>query len=280
MDIRPLISRFTIYSCMIFFLVVLHLTSAFFYGFGIKALLPVFIAVITATLLDFAVNYFKYKNFEFPQSALISGLFIGGLLAQNLKWYIYATAGIIAIASKHIIRIRQKHVFNPANFGVLLVSVVFGASHTWWVSSPLILVLVFGIFVIWRLRRFDLTVSFLASYYLINSIIELTRGSSLNDIYLTVINGGVIYFFSMYMLVEPKTNPSKNRIYYGILVAVFLIIFDLYARGSNNYLAAFFIRHDIPLALAVGNIFVPLFNKMNLQLKKKEVQAQQNQAIQ
>ena len=41
-----------------------------------------------------------------------------------------------------MIKIRQKHIFNPANFGVLLVSVIFGAAHTWWISSPLILVLI------------------------------------------------------------------------------------------------------------------------------------------
>lgn len=269
MDVKSIVNRFTIYHCMISFLIILNLVSAFFYGFGIKALLPVLIAVITTTLLDLAINYFRYKNIEFPQSALISGLFIGGLLTQNLAWYIYVIAGAIAILSKHLIKVQQKHIFNPANFGILLVSIIFGASHIWWVSSPLIFVLVFGIFIIWRLKRFDLTISFLAGYYLINSIIELTRGSSFNDILLTIANGGVIYFFSMYMLIEPRTNPTKNRVYYGILVAVLLIIFDLYAHSFKNSLGTFFTRHDIPLALAVGNVFVPLFNRLNLEFKKK-----------
>ena len=281
LGIKSLISRFTVYHYVISFLAILSLVSVFFYGFGFNALIPVLIATITTTLLDFAINYFKYKNFEFPQSALISGLFIGGLLTQNLQWYVYVVAGAIAILSKHIIKFQQKHIFNPANLGILIASIIFGAAHTWWISSPLILVLAFGIFVVWRLGRFDLTISFLASYYLIILIIELSRGSSFNDIYLTIINGGVIYFFSMFMLIEPKTNPSKNRIYYGILVAVLLIIFDLYAHANNNYLATFFIRHDMPLALAVGNIFVPLFNKMNLQFKKKQGNiAQQNLAAQ
>ena len=269
LDIKSLISRFTVYHYMISFLVILSLVSVFFYGFGFNALIPVLIATITATLLDFAINYFKYKNFEFPQSALISGLFIGGLLTQNFAWYIYVVAGAIAILSKHIIKFQQKHIFNPANFGVLVASIIFGAPHTWWISSPLILVLIFGIFIIWRMRRFDLTLTFLASYYLINSIIELSRGNGFNDVLSTIVNGGVIYFFSMYMLIEPKTNPAKNRIYYGIFVAVLLIAFDLYAHSFNNSLSAFFTRHDIPLALAVGNMFVPLFNKMNLNFKKK-----------
>ena len=270
MDIKSLINRFTIYHYMIFFLVVLNLASAFFYGFGIKALLFVLIAVVTTTLLDLFIEYFKFKTWSFPQSALISGLFIGGLLTQNLQWYVYVLAGIIAIASKHMIKFQQKHIFNPANFGILLVSIIFGASHTWWISSPLILVLIFGIFIIWRLKRFDLALSFLISYYLVNSVIEFIGGSSFNDAYLTIINGGVIYFFSMFMLIEPKTNPSKNRIAYGILVAILLIAFDLYAHKYNNSLSTFFIRHDIPLALAVGNVFVPVFNRINFGFRKKE----------
>lgn len=254
MDFKSLISRFTIYQYMILFLIILNLISAFFYGFGIKALLPVVIAVITTTLLDLLIEYFKSKTFQFPQSALISGLFIGGLLTQNLQWHIYVLAGAIAILSKHLIKIQQKHIFNPANFGVLLVSVIFGATHTWWASSPLILVLVFGIFIIWRLRRIDLAISFLISYYLINFIIGIYQGAQLSEIYYAVINGGVVYFFSMYMLIEPKTHPMqrKQRIIYGILVAGLFIIFGFFIP-----------QHDLPLALAIGNVFVPILNKLN-----------------
>lgn len=243
------------------FLAVLALVSVFFYGFGINALLPVLIAAVTTTSLDLIVNYFKSKTWEFPQSALISGLFIGGLLTQNLEWHVYVLAGVIAIFSKHIIRFQQRHIFNPANFGVLLVSIIFGASHTWWISSPLILVLIFGIFIIWRLRRFDLTISFLIAYFLINLIIELLQGAGFQEIFYTLINGGVIYFFSMYMLIEPKTHPSgrNQRIAYGVLVAVLFITFHFIIP-----------KHDLPLALAVGNIFVPLLNKLKFEFRKKE----------
>jgi len=255
---------------MIFFLVVLNLVSTFFYGFGIKALLPVVIAVATTTILDSAISYFKSKTLEFPKSALISGLFIGGLLTQDLQWYVYVLAGAIAILSKHLIKIQQKHLFNPANFGVLLVSVIFGAAHTWWISSPLVLVLIFGIFIIWRLRRIELAIGFLAGYYLINSAIELLQGAQFPEIYSTIINGGVVYFFSMFMLIEPKTHPARNRIAYGIFVAALLIGLNQYAVSFENAVASFITRHGLPLALAIGNIFVPLMNKLNFEFKKKE----------
>ncbi|MAG91054.1 hypothetical protein CMO83_00085 [Candidatus Woesearchaeota archaeon] len=250
MDLKLLLNKFTIYHYMISFLIVLILASTFFFGFGVNSLLPVLITIITTVSLDLFIGYYKSKKWELSQSALISGLFIGGLLTQNLPFYMYVAAGIVAILSKHLIKFRQKHIFNPANLGILITSIIFPtALHTWWISSPLILVLIFGIFMVWRLKRFDLTLSFLISYFLINSIIILSRGAQFSDIYFTLINGSVIFFFSMFMLIEPRTNPTnkKQRIAYGVLVAILFIIFQIYIP-----------QHDLPLALAVGNVLVPI----------------------
>ena len=274
-DIKSLLNKFTIYQYMISFLIILQLVSVFFYGFGVKALLPVFLAVITTVALDLIIEYFKSKTFFFPQSALISGLFIGSLLTQNLQWYVYVIAGAIAILSKHLIRVFGKHIFNPANFGVLIVTLVpaFNAFDSWWISSPKILVVLFGIFIIWRLRRFDLSLSFLVTYYIVNSIILVPRGMmahhsymmAYHDIYLTVVEGSVIYFFSMFMLIEPKTHPKarNQRIFYGMLIAIMFVGLQV----SNS-------RHDLIMVLAIANLFVPLLNRLKFEFKKKEVQDQ------
>ncbi|MBI2541425.1 RnfABCDGE type electron transport complex subunit D [Candidatus Woesearchaeota archaeon] len=276
MDIKPILNRFTVYQYMTVFLVVLHLVSAFFYGFGIRALLPVLIAVATTTTLDFAITYFKFKAFEFPQSALISGLFIGGLLTQNLQWHVYAIAGAIAILSKHLIKFQQKHIFNPANFGVLISITalpLFGitAFESWWIASPLILVLVFGAFIAWKLKRFDLVLSFLLAYFAISLLLDVSQParcgmmrmecpmhpSPLAEAFYSVANGGILYFFAMFMLIEPKTNPGKNRVVYGVAVAIALTIL---LRATTQGLL---------LALAIGNMAVPLLSKMNVEFKKK-----------
>lgn len=231
---------------MIIFLALLCIASSLFYGFGVKALLHAAIAVFTASILDLAAGYLKTRSLALPYSGIISGLFIGGLLAQDLKWWIYLLAAAIAVLSKHIIKIRGRHVFNPANFGILLASAIFGAPHSWWISSPIIPVILFGIFVIWKLKRLDLAVSFLASYFIISIILNFSIINSLNALFLFIANSGIILFFSMFMLIEPKTTPAagKQRIAYGIIVAILLIAFGKAVPV-----------HDLPLALAVGNIF-------------------------
>jgi len=256
---------------MSFFLAVLTLASVFFYNFGITSLIPVLISVLTATILDSLINYFRFKTWEIPYSALISGIFIGGLLTQNLSWYIYVFAGIIAVASKHLLAVNHRHIFNPANFGILLVFLIFKAPSTWWISSPFYLVILFGLFILWRLKRFDLGISFLAAYYILHATIDwsiapsgmpMMRGMPMmmNNFYRSFINQSTIFFFAMFMLIEPKTHPAakKQRIFYGILVAVMLI-------GIEKYNPSF----GIPFVLAVANLFVPLLNRISFEFRKK-----------
>lgn len=283
LNLKLFMSKFTIYQFMSAFLVILTLVSIFFYDFGILALVPALISVLTTTILDLIINYYEFKTLEFPYSALISGLFIGGLLTQNLSWHVYVIAGIIAILSKHLIKVHGKHIFNPANFGVLAVFLIFNAQNTWWISSPLILILIFGIFILWRQRRFDLAVSFLAAYYILNAIIPrpsmmghmpmvsdmpmmAKMPMMMQNFYVLFVNQSTIFFLAMFMLIEPKTHPAarKQRIFYGILVAIMLI-------GLEVYNPQF--RSAIPFVLAVANLFVPLLNRISFEFGRKNVQA-------
>lgn len=266
MELNQLLSKFTIYQYMSAFLVILALASVFFYGFGVSSLIPVVIAVLTAAILDLIINYYKFKTFEFPYSAFITGLFIGGLLTQNLSWYIYIIAGIIAILSKHLIKVHGRHIFNPANLGILAVFFIFNSFNSWWISSPFILVLIFGIFILWRLKRFDLAVSFLAAYFILHSVIDLSIAPSgmpmmrnmtmmMGGSYQSFTSQGIIFFFAMFMLIEPKTHPAarNQRIFYGILAALMLV-------GLEVFNPQF--RSAIPFVLAVANMFVPLLNRI------------------
>ena len=65
-----------------------------------------------------------------PRSALISGLSLCLLLRTNIRRS-RLLAAVIAIASKFVIRVRGKHVFNPTNFGIVALMLLTGQV---WVS--------------------------------------------------------------------------------------------------------------------------------------------------
>ena len=64
----------------------------------------------------------------------------------------------------------------------------------------------------------------------------------------------------MFMLIEPRTNPNgrNQRIFYGALVAILFIVLHFYIP-----------RHDLPLALAIGNLTIPVLNRLKFGLKKQ-----------
>src|SRR5215472_1725721 len=74
-------------------------------------------------------------------------------------------AGVFAMASKYILAIRRKHVFNPAAFAVALTALTLNQAASWWVGTPAMLpfVLVGGLLVVRKIARFDLVLSCLAA---------------------------------------------------------------------------------------------------------------------
>ncbi|PYO55606.1 MAG: Na+-transporting NADH:ubiquinone oxidoreductase, subunit NqrB, partial [Candidatus Rokuibacteriota bacterium] len=65
-----------------------------------------------------------------PRSALISGLSLCLLLRTNSLTLAVLTAAL-AIASKFVLRVGGKHVFNPTNFALVAMMLLTGAV---WVS--------------------------------------------------------------------------------------------------------------------------------------------------
>ncbi|MBW8868968.1 MAG: hypothetical protein JF610_16840, partial [Acidobacteria bacterium] len=102
------------------------------------------------------------------RSALISGLSLCLLLRTNYTSLAVAAA-VVAIASKFLIRVRGKHLFNPTNGGI--VALLLFAKHVWvspaqWGSVAFFAFLMacFGGIVVNRASRSDVTYAFIVSY--------------------------------------------------------------------------------------------------------------------
>lgn len=230
-----------IYWLMIFFLAVSTVAAVFVLGKP-QNLLNVFAAIFTTVFLDFVIKkYWKKENLKFPKSAVISGFFVSTVLEQSTPLATIILAAAVAILSKHILRLQGKHIFNPANFGMLSALLFLQATHGWWASiSPITILL--GLIVVWRFERFHQVVPFLFAYYSANFAFNQT----LPTLDFTLL------FFAFFMFIEPKTSPSNRnaRIVYGAL------------GGATVFAATiFFPTHSIFAGLAIANIFGVLINR-------------------
>jgi len=182
------------------------------------------LTISTAQLTQYAgARYFTLPSFD-PKSALISSLSLCLLLrTDNLA--VAALAALVAIASKFLIRWKDKHVFNPTN----LALTVMLASDLGWISPGQwgqvawfgFLVACLGSLVVTRAARADVTLAFLGFYVSLLVTRALWLGDPLT-IPLHQIESGALLIFSFFMISDPKTTPDSRtgRIVYALLVAL------------------------------------------------------------
>lgn len=237
--------------------------------------------LVFSTVLIFALctatNYALAKLFRAPtnvESVYITACILAltiAPVAPTDKFGIgfIILASVSAMISKYLLVFRKKHLFNPAAFGLALPLLLFGQSATWWTdANPALLacVVLGGLLIVRKLRRFDLVLSFFAVVLLTAAV------SSPNEAFLSVLRTlqySSFYFFAFVMLTEPLTTPPGRmlRVLYGTLVGL------LYASNFHIWSVYF----SLETALLAGNLFAFIVSpkgRFVLELiEKKEVAA-------
>ena len=96
------------------------------------------------------------------RSALITGLSLCLLLRTNIAWFAVVAAAA-AILSKFVFRFRGKHLFNPANFGLVILlltgpRIAWCSAGQWGATAVLTFFFVgLGLLVVHRARRDDIS---------------------------------------------------------------------------------------------------------------------------
>jgi Na+-transporting NADH:ubiquinone oxidoreductase subunit NqrB len=157
-------------------------------------------------------------------SALISGLSLCLLLRTN-RADLAALAAMVTIASKFLIRVRGKHVFNPTNGGI--VSMLLLTDQVWvspgqWGAPAFFAFLMAGAgsLVVNRAARSDVTYAFIACYAALLFGRSLYLGEPL-AVPLHRLESGALLLFTFFMISDPKTTPDSpmGRVLFASLVA-------------------------------------------------------------
>jgi len=218
-------------------------------------------ACIGSTVItQFIASRLKGHSFD-ARSPLITALSLTLLLRTGSIWLSIA-AGVLAIASKYIIRFPDgskgsKHIFNPANFALVVLSLCLTGvwiSPGQWGAAPLLAIGLFmaGGIVTGKAKRWDVSVALLVSYATLIFGRALWLGDPLS-IPMHQMQSGALLVFAFFMISDPKTTPDsrKGRIVYAALVASlgFIIQFQFYNAAG------------IILALILTAPLVPLFDR-------------------
>ncbi|OGH92099.1 MAG: hypothetical protein A2534_02755 [Candidatus Magasanikbacteria bacterium RIFOXYD2_FULL_39_9] len=175
-----------------------------------------------------------------------------------------------SMASKYILAINKKHIFNPAAFAVALMALTINRSANWWVSSIYLLpfVLVGGLLMVRKIRRFDMVLSFFGAALLSIVGLNVLKGNNPLFVLEKILFYSPILFFGFAMLTEPMATPPtrKLRMLYGALIG---FLFNPVAHIGSFYFTP-------EIVLLTGNIFSYIVSpkeKWVLQLKEKVLSA-------
>lgn len=227
--------------------------------------LVIAVSVCYFTNLIFAKLFKAATNVE---SVFITALIL--VLIVPVKFPLNAVfivgASFFAIASKYLLTIEKRHIFNPAAAAVAAISLLSPEfSATWWIGTPLMFVpvLLGGLLLVRKMQREAMVMTFLLTYSLLiagSSFLNLISISAIITTFRASFLQSAVLFFVFVMVTEPLTSPvnKRNQAYYGYLVAL------LYSTP--------FLRLGIDftpeIALIFGNIFAYIVNpKYRLSLK-------------
>jgi len=238
---------------------------------GAAYLYSLFILLIVCASINFAFA----KLYNVPtntESWLITGLILFFIVfpATTLADAgILVGAAFLAMASKYVVAVNKRHFFNPAAFAVLILGLLGSGNAVWWVGTASLLpfVLVLGLLIVRKIRKFPMFLSFLAATTIATLLARFffsSHPADLQDLIMQTFLSWPVIFLGTIMLTEPLTMPPRKsaQVAYGALVGtVSSIPFNI---G---------ILYGTPeLALLLGNIYayaVSFKRRVMLFLKEK-----------
>ncbi|HVZ11534.1 MAG TPA: oxidoreductase [Patescibacteria group bacterium] len=267
------LNSITMYRLLLYYLIFLVAVGVVLSALGFLSFSP--LALILTSLYFVIFSYITNKIFAYAfdaptniESVYISALILTLIVAPIRNIHdlpVISWMAIWMVASKFILAINKKHIFNPAAFGVAIVSFVGLGSANWWVGTVSMLPFVLlGVFIIRKIKRFDLVFYFLAMAFVTIVLLSLTRGSDPIQIIWRTIADSPLLFFAFIMLSEPLTTPPTKSLQsiYGAIVGI------LFAPQLS--IGSFYTTPEI--ALLIGNAFSFLVSpkhKLVLALKEK-----------
>jgi Na+-translocating ferredoxin:NAD+ oxidoreductase RnfD subunit len=157
-------------------------------------------------------------------SAYISGNSAGILVRSPMIWP-FALCAAISIASKYVFRFRGTHIWNPTNFGIVIMLLIASDSMAvlsiQWGSNmwAMLAIWIVGLAVISKVKLFHVCAVYVLSFIGFAWLRSIYTG----DLFLAEVaplTGPMYQLFVLFMITDPKTTVSTKR---GRMIVAFLI---------------------------------------------------------
>ena len=218
-------------------------------------------AVLVFTLLlSYMLSFrFKHRRQIVNFSSLTTAIGVMLMMVTPHLW-IYFLVITLALLQKTYLKVEGKHFFNPSNFALIMVLLLFyNDAHLvlgqlgdqLWVAVCLLLM---AGAILLRVHRWIIPLSFVLFYLLFQYffVVSYDPVVLMEEIYYRFYSLSFIVFI-LFMLTDPQTSPSDSvaQIFFALFIALFTSLLDRYYgfRVQHLFLSLFFVSLFTPLVI-------------------------------
>jgi Na+-translocating ferredoxin:NAD+ oxidoreductase RnfD subunit len=255
-------------------------------GFAFEvSIAQILLSLGTCAALEVGIALATQRVILWPASALLTGNGVAFVLRVpgtahgdwwSLRgWWIFVGTAAVSLLSKHVIRWRGEHVFNPSNIGLVICFLALGRGRAapldfWWgptsvwLAVALAIIVIGGFAILWRLKLLRVALAFWISFTAAIGVLALAGHTMTARWHLGPISGFALWWvlitspevlvFLFFMITDPKTAPRSptGRLVYGISLGLLAGI--LIAPTTSEFAA----KVALLLALTVVSLALPL----------------------
>jgi len=203
-------SRFVAPIFITFILLVGQLTYGILESYAMTVL-----AIATAVAVELVLGRLFAGRWPHLASAYISGISVGILTRSPYAWP-FALTSAISITSKYVIRVRDRHLWNPSNFAICVMLLVapwaYSTLSVQWGNNlwPVFIIWALGLVITYHVRRVHITLCYVASFLAFAALRSLLTGHTFAA-EVAPITGPMYQLFIFFMITDPKTTVRSSR---------------------------------------------------------------------
>jgi enediyne biosynthesis protein E5 len=193
------------------------------------------LAIVTALVAELVLGRIFFGKWLNLSSAYISGISVG-ILVRSPAFWPYALCSVISIMSKYVLRVKNRHLWNPSNFGIcvllFLAPETVAALTIQWGNFiwPLLVIWILGSIIIWRAKRIHISLTYVLSFLAFAFVRSWITGDPWRS-EISPITGPMYQLFVFFMVTDPKTTVRSRK--WQCIVVVIVAFVEMLLRLNH-----------------------------------------------
>jgi Na+-translocating ferredoxin:NAD+ oxidoreductase RnfD subunit len=256
----------------------------------------ILLALGTCAVLEVAIAFRSQHVIMWPASAMLTGNGVAFVLRVpgtahgdwwSLRgWWIFVGTAAISLLSKHVIKWRGEHIFNPSNIGLVICFLALGRNRAapldfWWgptsawLALALVIIVSGGFAILWRLKLLRVALGFWVAFAAGIGVLALAGHSMTARWHLGPISGFHLWWvlitspevlvFLFFMITDPKTAPRSPSARFVYAVSLGVLASVLIAPTTTEFAA----KVALLGALAIVCAAMPLLRLVPLSFDRR-----------